>query len=308
MLEVVPCIAAISAFVLGALLAISAARRSQDQLRKKELKRTWHKDTFNVRNGLGFAGFILNRIAQYGTSSQVHTVPKLLVPVFRLAQEHLNTALILAGMQDVAAADAWNWRVRTSVLLFLGGMLFGLLFSPSAAVLLGVCGFICGWRSVPWALRVRAKERKNALERHVSEAIEVMCLGLRAGLSFDRSLELYYQNFESSISREFASAQQLWNTGLQTREAALRGLSKRYDSQIFQRVIDSIARSLHFGSPLAASLEELARQARLEHRARVEEAVMKAPVKMMLPIGLLILPSMLLLVMGPVMLELIQGF
>ena len=40
----------------------------------------------------------------------------------------------------------------------------------------------------------------------------------------------------------------------------------------------------------------------------LEERVAKAPVKMMLPTGTLILPAMLLLVMGPILLELAGGF
>lgn len=43
------------------------------------------------------------------------------------------------------------------------------------------------------------------------------------------------------------------------------------------------------------------------HRAQVEERVAKAPVKMMVPTGTLILPAMLLLVLGPVLLELMEG-
>lgn len=41
--------------------------------------------------------------------------------------------------------------------------------------------------------------------------------------------------------------------------------------------------------------------------ARLEERVAKAPVKMMMPTGALILPAMLLLVLGPVLLELANG-
>ena len=42
-------------------------------------------------------------------------------------------------------------------------------------------------------------------------------------------------------------------------------------------------------------------------QAQVEERVAKAPVKMMIPTGTLILPAMLLLVLGPVLLELMEG-
>ena len=146
------------------------------------------------------------------------------------------------------------------------------------------------------------------LEQHVSEAVEVICLGLRSGLSFDRSLELYCSYFPTTVGRELETARQTWSTGLLTRETALRSLSAAYDSQVFGRMCDCIVRSLRFGSPLAGSLEELAREARASHRAHVEESVMKAPVKMMVPIGLLILPSMMLLVMGPIVLELLDGF
>ena len=65
---------------------------------------------------------------------------------------------------------------------------------------------------------------------------------------------------------------------------------------------------MRFGAPPAESLEVLAIEARQGHKAYVQEKVMKAPVKMMLPVGTLILPSMLILVLGPVLLDLMQGF
>ena len=46
----------------------------------------------------------------------------------------------------------------------------------------------------------------------------------------------------------------------------------------------------------------------LDELPTLEERVAKAPVKMMLPTGTLILPAMLLLVMGPILLELAGGF
>ncbi|MEG1561572.1 MAG: type II secretion system protein, partial [Raoultibacter sp.] len=63
-----------------------------------------------------------------------------------------------------------------------------------------------------------------------------------------------------------------------------------------------------FGSSLAQSLEVTSVEARAVHKARREEAVAKAPIKMMIPTGTLILPAMLLLVLGPVLLDMMQGF
>ena len=63
-------------------------------------------------------------------------------------------------------------------------------------------------------------------------------------------------------------------------------------------------RSLRFGTSLAEAFESQAGEARAVRKARREEQVAKAPVKMLVPVGTLILPAMLVLVLGPVMIEL----
>lgn len=65
---------------------------------------------------------------------------------------------------------------------------------------------------------------------------------------------------------------------------------------------------MRFGSSLVEGLEEASLEARNSYKTKQEEKVAKAPVKMMIPTGTLILPAMLILVLGPVLLELINGF
>ena len=99
-----------------------------------------------------------------------------------------------------------------------------------------------------------------------------------------------------------------WGMGLATREEALRGIEAEYDSALLSRVIASMVRSMRFGTSVSATLEAVASDARDAYRSQLEERVAKAAVKMMLPVGTLILPAMLILVLGPVMLELLEGF
>lgn len=187
-------------------------------------------------------------------------------------------------------------------------MLCGVLLSNQLAVCLGIVGAFLGFAAVKWALKQEAEKRSANVERHLSEMIEVMSLGLRAGLSFERSFSLYRQYFSTGLARSMARVVDQWELGLVGREDALRGLGQGYDSPLFSRVVDSMVRSLRFGTSVADSLESSAVEARAIHKARMEERIAKAPVKMMLPIGTLVLPAMLLLILGPVLLELIQGF
>ena len=76
---------------------------------------------------------------------------------------------------------------------------------------------------------------------------------------------------------------------------------------LFDRFAENIIRSVRFGTSMAKALT-LAVEARAIRKAKLEERVAKAPVKMMLPVATLILPAMLMLVMGPIMLDLMEGF
>ena len=106
----------------------------------------------------------------------------------------------------------------------------------------------------------------------------------------------------------FRSAQRQWACGLASRPEALREVADSYASPLLARVIENIVRSLRFGATMADNLEDAAREARSGYKARRQETVAKAPVKMMVPTGVLILPAMLMLVLGPVLLELAGGF
>ena len=133
-------------------------------------------------------------------------------------------------------------------------------------------------------------------------------LGMHSGLSLEKSFALYPRYFDTALAHSVAKTVSQWETGLVQREEALRNLAAQYDSVLLDRVVESAIRSLRFGSPLADALEASAVESRALHRARMEERIAKAPVKMMLPVGTLILPAMLLLVMGPVILELMTEF
>ena len=94
--------------------------------------------------------------------------------------------------------------------------------------------------------------------------------------------------------------------GLVSRDEGLRKVARSYDSPLFERFAENVIRSLRFGTSLADGLNALALEARSVKKAKLEERVAKAPVKMLLPVGTLILPAMLVLVLGPIMLELMM--
>ena len=157
-------------------------------------------------------------------------------------------------------------------------------------------------RSAPRRTR-RAARRELAAEctRLMPTLIDVVALGLSAWLSFDAALELYCTRFDNCLAREFSQAMLLWQTGIEDRRGALSDMARRLGSPAIGRFADAVSEALAFGTPLASVLAHQATALREEHRRMVEEQIEKAPVKMLIPLGTLIVPAMLLAILGPLL-------
>lgn len=260
----------------------------------------------------GGAGSVDGRVIAFATTvDQRVASPRFLAlaPQALRARPWMEGPVARAGLEgQLGSAGFWETRVRLGLAGALGGGAVGLLVSGELGLIMALGGLALGWRALPRAIRQRERHRAEAMERDLSEMLDVVALGMRSGLSFDRSLQLYTEHFQTLLAASFRSAFRQWACGLASREEALRATAASYDSSLLGRVVENIVRSLRFGSTLADNLEDAAREARAAYRARKQEQVAKAPVKMMIPTGVLILPAMLMLVLGPVLLELAGGF
>ena len=226
----------------------------------------------------------------------------------RSGKRYLEQAAAAGCGDEVSVSGFCEAQLRLAGMGIVPGALIGALLSTELAVLLGLAGAVAGYLLLPRAVKQLKRDRGICADRHLSEMLEVVALGLRGGMTFDRAFALYGAYFSNEFAQECARAYRKWSLGLSTREEALHHLASSFDCVQLSRVIDTILRSLRFGSSVTELLEEAAAQSRATYRTELEERVAKAPVKMMLPTGALILPAMLLLVMGPVLLELINGF
>lgn len=225
--------------------------------------------------------------------------------LWRIGMKDVDALLEKAGLVGLINQEGVILARRNLSILFSAlGLLVGLVFSELLAMVLFLAGFLVGWCAPLYAVRREKEARTNAVESDLARMLEVVVLGLRGGLSFDRALAYFCEFFDCSLSRSCSVAQTQWSHGLLSREEALKSLASSYDSKLVSRAISSINRSLRYGTSLADDLTSAAASARAQRRARLEEQIAKAPVKMLLPVGALMLPAMLILVVGPILLEL----
>ena len=144
-------------------------------------------------------------------------------------------------------------------------------------------------------------QRRTACFSELPVLLDIVTLGLSAGLSFDSALELYCEQYENALSHAFDEAMLSWRIGARTREEALDRLADELGVGALRRFASVVAEALSFGSPLAGALERQAQAIRDEQRAKVEEEIEKVPVKMLVPLGTLIVPAMFLAILGPLL-------
>lgn len=135
----------------------------------------------------------------------------------------------------------------------------------------------------------------------VSEMIDVVRLGLSAGLSFDAALEIFCANRRSVLALRLERACMAWQVGVGTREDELLAAARDLDVRALETFAITVGQALALGAPLAETLAAQSREIRAAHRAAVEREIERAPIKLLIPTGTLILPALLLSILGPLL-------
>ena len=128
--------------------------------------------------------------------------------------------------------------------------------------------------------------------------LDVITLGLSSGLSFEASLDLYCMHYNGVLAELFQRQLLQYRLGVISRRAALQDIADDLHIDALTRFTSTVIQALECGSPLVGVLTDQAQSIR---DAQLEEEIEKIPVKMLIPMGVLIVPAMLISIMGPLL-------
>ncbi len=208
------------------------------------------------------------------------------------------------GIEDILRDPTLSFLVFCGAGIVVSYAITPWLFVPCIAV-----AYVLS-RRAPAMLDVRrTRELRSACDEQLDVMADIIAMGVRSGLSFDAALDLYCTKFDNVLARHLREAHLEWQSGITSRKEALTALSMRVNSKALRRFSETSLQAIHHGSPLADMLERFSVDIRRRRRAAIERQIAKAPVKLLIPTGTCILPAMLILIMGPVLLQFVQtGF
>lgn len=152
-----------------------------------------------------------------------------------------------------------------------------------------------------FAGKKKRKEEQQECLQELPVFLDILNLGLSANMSFDASLRLYCERFDNALSQKLAAALLSWEIGVTSRNEALYGLAEQLQYAPFHHFAHAVDEALLFGTPLARALSMQAASIRAEQRSLLEQQIEKVPIKMLIPLGTLIVPAMLLAILGPLL-------
>jgi tight adherence protein C len=209
----------------------------------------------------------------------------------------------LAGNpRGLEPATFWAFRIIaavgvTALLLFLFSL--GTIDWPWSRKLLAIAFFaFLGFYIPEMLLTSRIDRRQKSIRKAMPDALDLLTICVEAGLGFDGAMAKVYEKWDNELSLSFGRVIREIQLGKLRREA-LRDMADRIGIPEMTSFVAAVIQSEQLGVSMAKVLRIQADQMRIKRRQRAEEEAHKAPIKMLVPMALLIFPSICIVLMTP---------
>ena len=213
--------------------------------------------------------------------------------------------LIQAGYRDAQHASIYRGlRILGAALGFLSVFFFSGFSSP--LLLLGAFAF--GFFVPRFLLKRMMKERQRRIRIALPDALDLTVICVEAGLPLDQAMmrvgdDLRYAH--PDLSDEFHLFDLETRAG-KPRVEALRNLAARTGVEDVRSLVGTLIQTDRFGTSVAQALRVHSDSLRTERRQRAEEQAAKTTVKMIIPLVLFVMPSLIFVTVGPAVIQLMR--
>ncbi len=221
--------------------------------------------------------------------------------------EDTRRQLELAGNpNNMDASTFLGMRVGATVAFaFLAFMVFAVLTKQANAILYILGAVALGWFLPSLWIKGKVTRRQEEIVKALPDALDLLTVCVEAGLGFDAAMGKIYEKWDNPLAVAFGRVLQEIQLGKLRREA-MRDMANRMDVPDVTSFVAAIIQADQLGVSMAKILRIQSDQMRVKRRQRAQEKAHQAPVKMMIPMVLLIFPSIWLVLLGPSIIILLE--
>lgn len=243
----------------------------------------------------------------------VNILSKLSLPDEGWQSSAVRVKFLQAGIRNQNAPQ-YYFAIKTLLTLVFPVLLalFLVLNQPKLQlihiILFALLTAAAGYYLPELLLRFITQKRIERMRNGLPDMMELMLICTEAGMSIDATL--------TRLSREIAHSypdlsQELYLSSLEMRVGAnrldaLRNMALRAGLEELEDMVSVLIQADKFGTSLADSLRVHSDVMRARRSERAEELANKIPVKMLLPLILFIFPTLLMVLLGPAIIQLLK--
>jgi len=224
----------------------------------------------------------------------------------------LKKELHAAGFKSQTAIAVFS-GVRIAVcalFLLLGLALRGALSNPLLHLLSPFMLLALGYVAPGFMLGRLIDKRKERIRLGLADALDLLVVSSEAGCSLDQGILNVSREFKTvhpELAEEFSTINFEILAG-SSRASALRNFATRTGEDEVRKLVAILIQADRFGTSIADALRTQGQYMRVRRHQAAEERAAKVGVKLVFPIFFFFMPSLVVLVAGPGMIQIVAGF
>jgi tight adherence protein C len=213
--------------------------------------------------------------------------------------------LIQAGYRD---ARHLTMYVGSRVLLAFIGLMVVIAATGFKSLILMVSITAFCFFLPRFVLKRMIRDRQLRITLALPDALDLTVICVEAGLALDQALMRVGEDLHHAhpdLSDEFHLVNLEMRAG-KPRVEALRNLTERTGVDDIRALVGTLVQTDRFGTSVAQALRVHSDSLRTERRQRAEEQAAKTTIKMIIPLVVFVLPSIIFVTLGPAVIELVR--
>lgn len=232
--------------------------------------------------------------------------PKKVTP----GDEKLGELFVQAGFKASSVGLFRICKITTAVCGLLLGLIPSLAFGMrgSRVIILTIVGASVGAFLPGYYLNKRAKSRQIDIGRQLSDVLDLLVVCVEAGLGLLEAIKIVGDETKAqrlAIGSELSQVAGEVNAGSSLGEA-LRALAARTGVSDIKPLAATLIQSEQLGAAIGPALRAISDSIRSRRCLQAEESAQKTTIKILFPLVLMILPAMLLIIIGPAIVQTVR--
>ena len=245
----------------------------------------------------------------------INILSKLSLPEEGWQNSSVRIKFLQAGIRNKNAPQ-YYFAVKTLLTLVLPVVLALFVYftqpqiSLTNVMILVVFTAAAGYYLPEMLMRFITKQRIERMRDSLPDMIDLMVICTESGMGIDAAIARISHEMartDPDLAQEFYLASLEMRAGA-TRIEALRNLALRSSLEDLEDLVSVLVQADRFGTSLAESLRVQSEVMRIRRTQRAEELAAKIPVKMLLPLLMFIFPTLIIVLLGPAIIQVMEVF